>query len=179
MADPRCPACGAALEGVVAYPLVVSTCRPCGGIWLSNETATRALRWHNPNLLRTALELATKATAPSRDGQVKRLCATCRAPMLATPMWDERVLIDICAEHGTFFDPGELEKVLNRRVPPPSFSYTSEDELEAFREALRAPVLDDDHARTNQALNVDELDQIMGWIIGTLVDAFHAAKRRW
>jgi Zn-finger nucleic acid-binding protein len=178
MDDDVCPACGAKLGSVVAYPLMLSACATCGGIWLSNTTANAALRERNPNLLRVAIELAMNATAPSRDGLTDRLCVTCRAPMVRTPMWNERVLIDVCEQHGTFFDPGELEKVLNERLPPPSFSYTSAEELEEFRKQLRAPVFEERRhwQRYPGTLTAGELEQIMNWVFGTLADAFRGRK---
>lgn len=167
-----CPACAEALTSAVAWPLTVSACEACGAIWLSNSAAQAALRAHQPNLLRLAVRLADEAHAPSRDAGEARPCAECRVPMQVTPMWNERVTIDVCPAHGTFFDPGELKKVLDHRVPPPVFAHTTDEELARFRRELRSF-----ETNRNGEIDADEAHGFLTWVIGTLIDAWRDRRR--
>jgi Zn-finger nucleic acid-binding protein len=162
-----CPVCAGELAGTIVQPLMAYVCAPCGAIWLSNRAGHTALKRYNPGLLRLAVQVAENARTPSRDAGQTRACAECREAMRVTPMWNERVVIDVCDEHGTFFDPGELRKVLEERVRPPAFSHTSDEELEAFRHELRAMEVDGDGE-----LSPEEADSFLSWVFGTLLDAY-------
>jgi Zn-finger nucleic acid-binding protein len=106
-----CPRCDLALyEGKTAAVTLLG-CGECGGIWLDNTNAQRAVA----SIDAQVLELASRASSHARhdvDRSPPVRCAECRAPLRRVKTTRLAVEVDVCAEHGTWFDRGELRVVL-------------------------------------------------------------------
>jgi Zn-finger nucleic acid-binding protein len=81
------------------------------------ECETRALE--------TARDADAGATITEVDTNAPAACPVCGATMLRAPSPGTPVVIDVCAEHGTWFDHGELVLVVRalatqRGVAPPA-----------------------------------------------------------
>jgi Zn-finger nucleic acid-binding protein len=108
-----CPACGAAL--VRAHPTHgVFVCQACGGVFAdlaaSNalRTAAETARMAIVAVSETAAQHARIAVPADAPG---RMCPACRVVLGRTVI--AGVTIDWCASHGTFFDRGEIVRIVS------------------------------------------------------------------
>lgn len=113
----RCPHCRKRLVSVVAKGVELAGCGGCGGIWIDNASARKVLS--SPESV--FADLARRAGANARDREVRGLRASCP---VCTAVLDRVVVkgieLDVCDEHGTWFDPFELAvlvDVLTGRAP--------------------------------------------------------------
>lgn len=115
--DLACPRCKSPLYEGRANDVVLLGCGDCAGIWLENASAQLALKTLDRRVTDLARRASARAqTAPSKDARVN--CPDCKKPMPRVAR--SGVDLDVCMEHGTWFDRGELEIILNGlRVPPP------------------------------------------------------------
>jgi Zn-finger nucleic acid-binding protein len=115
-----CPRCGESLfEGRASSGVVLEGCGECGGIWLENANAQRALQTFD----RTLNTLSTQASAHAkREPAVtpRVSCPACNVPMGRTRVANTNIDLDTCAAHGTWFDRGELAAVLDALRPRPA-----------------------------------------------------------
>ncbi len=118
-AQPPCPRCKAPLFEGNAHGVKLLGCGICGGIFLDNEGSTRITRAPDAVIAHLAKRAKERAVMTTIDVSPKDLpCPACTAPM-------RRVLargfveIDYCASHGTWFDRGELNRVMDAYSPGP------------------------------------------------------------
>jgi Zn-finger nucleic acid-binding protein len=105
----RCPHCKKRLVTVVADGVSLSGCGACGGIWVDNASARKVLS--NPESV--FADLARRAAAGatgSRGKSEKPTCAECPAILDRSSV--QGIDLDVCAEHGTWFDARELETLV-------------------------------------------------------------------
>jgi len=92
-------------------------CGVCGGIWLDNDAAQKVTHHYSDHVVRMA-ERASQSAQRKPDVRSAAKCAQCRTEM------DRRtfgmVSVDVCGEHGTWFDAGELSTLVaaTRPLPP-------------------------------------------------------------
>jgi Zn-finger nucleic acid-binding protein len=106
-----CPRCDLALYQGRTAAVTLLGCGECGGIWLDNTNAQRAVA----SIDAQVLELATRASSHARhevDRSPPVRCAECRATLRRVKTTRLAVEVDVCAEHGTWFDRDELRVVL-------------------------------------------------------------------
>ncbi len=115
-----CPDCGIALFAARREGYRIDACGACGGAWLGHEEARRAFdeRSLAPALL--ADEAAKRAERRASRGA--RACPVCREDLVPTEVAEARVVLDVCASHGAWYDPDELRRVITavverQRVP--------------------------------------------------------------
>lgn len=103
-----CPRCGAALGAVSTPGLTRHPCSGCGGVWIDEEELRRLLEELRIDPLAPLGPLLVEA-GPLR-------CPRCRAPMAVerTVGGEPSAAIDVCSEHGAWFDPRELEHALHQ-----------------------------------------------------------------
>lgn len=114
--DDSCPACGAGrLEQVDLGALQqLSSCRRCGGIWLTARTVPKLLGAAADH----ALGFEPKELDMFWDGQLRPVrpsylrCPDCRQMMLRRAHAEARVVVDVCSAHGIWLDHGELPQLL-------------------------------------------------------------------
>jgi Zn-finger nucleic acid-binding protein len=106
-----CPRCDLPLYEGTTSAVTLLGCGDCGGIWLDNANAQRAVA----SLDARVTALASRASTHARriaDRATAARCASCRAPMRRVKTTQLEVEVDVCAEHGTWFDKDELTLVL-------------------------------------------------------------------
>lgn len=111
-AELDCPACNARLAPVRSA-LPAMGCAGCGGMWLGPDATVHVMRGLGDALERevdhAARDVARDAKAPSVPDD-SRVCPQCAQPFTRTRV--ERVELDTCFTHGTFFDAREVAEVL-------------------------------------------------------------------
>ncbi len=102
-----CPRCATELVAVGA-PYPRHTCSGCGGVWIDEEDLRRMLEAIAIHPLAPLGPLELEA-GPLR-------CPRCREPMAVerTVGVEPTEMIDVCADHGVWFDPDELALALER-----------------------------------------------------------------
>jgi Zn-finger nucleic acid-binding protein len=108
--EPRCPRCGDALRRVEQADVVVWVCGRAEGVWLDNDVGQRLVRAELPR--RVLAALGERDATPAVELHARLSCPFCRAPLTRTGVPAAHVDVDVCAAHGTWFDRGELERVL-------------------------------------------------------------------
>ena len=108
MRELRCPHCRKRLVTAVVKEVSLSGCSGCGGIWIDNVSARKVLA--QPELVYG--ELAERAAENARGGAYVQnpVCAECPAVLDKTMV--QGITLDICAEHGTWFDSRELQRLV-------------------------------------------------------------------
>ncbi len=103
--ESRCPHCRKRLVGVDVDGVHLQGCARCGGVWVDNKSALRILGAPR----RIFIELATRAAKNAQVAATRAaqpLCAVCPAVLDRTII--HRITLDICSDHGTWFDAHEL-----------------------------------------------------------------------
>jgi len=105
----RCPHCRKRLVTVRAEDVSLSGCGACGGIWVDNASARSVLS----NPLPVFADLARRASAGatgSRGKSEKPTCAECPAVLERSSV--HGIELDVCPDHGTWFDGLELDTLV-------------------------------------------------------------------
>ncbi len=109
-----CPRCDLPLHVRLVSDLVLDECSRCGGLFL-DRLAKRLLAEQNVDraeALFAALANTPEPTGPPAD-KPQLACPVCQGAMVRKlSATGAGVVIDICKSHGTFFDGGELHKLL-------------------------------------------------------------------
>jgi Zn-finger nucleic acid-binding protein len=109
-----CPRCGLYLAPLQVEGAALLVCNSgCGGLFADVEASQRIMHGLNRQLLAVAHELAMGK--PERDGGLPLSCPVCSSRMIRSDQPAAMVSVDACATHGTWFDAGELQKVMRVR----------------------------------------------------------------
>jgi len=107
-----CPRCDSKLFGANTGAITIHGCGMCGGIWLDNAASKRVVERMEP----VALDLADCASSRAQHTVDKTEtgipCAVCGQAMQRTRVAEATVDVDICPEHGTWFDCDEMQRVM-------------------------------------------------------------------
>ncbi len=107
-----CPRCRVGLFTVRAGVVDVHGCGICGGIWLDNA-GSRAITQHNdPQISALAARAAMNAAVRSGPRAEPIDCPVCNKRMQRVNA-AQLAELDICAQHGTWFDAGELGRIVS------------------------------------------------------------------
>ena len=114
-ADAPCPRCDRPLAGRLVGDVVIDECGGCAGVFLDKLAIERVVtdrRQARAEALLGALQRGDAPLVPAGRMYVK--CPSCRVVMnrkqFAT---GARVVVDVCRDHGTFFDAGELPRIID------------------------------------------------------------------
>lgn len=129
--DVHCPSCGALAQqpGVRPCPrcelpltprqvsdLVIDECSSCRGLFLDDVAIERVLADDHHTRAQALLDAVARTAhqpTPPAGGRMYVKCPTCRTVMnrklFAT---GSGVVVDVCKQHGTFFDAGELPAII-------------------------------------------------------------------
>jgi Zn-finger nucleic acid-binding protein len=128
MATPlACPRCSTqALVENRGARIAAHACPACGGVWLGSSLAGRlqhALEHGEAiglcDLARDAGELAAlKARCEAAVDRVGIPCPACTAPMTHSLLERAGIVVDTCPLHGTWFDRGELQHLVDCTKDP-------------------------------------------------------------
>jgi Zn-finger nucleic acid-binding protein len=93
--------------------VVMNGCGACGGLWLDNDGSRRVVA----QVDKEVEELASRAEANATN-EVDTVagglpCPVCNAVLKRVRIAKADLDLDICGAHGTWFDRGELQKVMN------------------------------------------------------------------
>jgi len=108
--DTRCPSCNETLQPARTTWHVLA-CSGCGGVWTDAAASRRIVSVVDRELV----EVANVAAAQVADRETPdpnastRGCPVCSAVL--RPVRAARVTVDVCAEHGTWFDRDELGRL--------------------------------------------------------------------
>lgn len=111
--DAQCPDCKKALRSFASSVGLLQACERCGGQMVSHDLL-RALIEEREALGRAVAALADVPRGNPLESAVRyRGCAICGDMMNRKNFGGTSgIIVDVCAKHGTFFDAGELPRVL-------------------------------------------------------------------
>jgi len=101
----RCPRCRKRLFTATVKEVELSACGGCGGIWIDNASARRVLADPEPIFAEMATRAGTNAQARSTETK-ERICPACPSVLDKTRV--HGIELDVCPDHGTWFDAFEL-----------------------------------------------------------------------
>jgi Zn-finger nucleic acid-binding protein len=142
-----CPRCQIPLEAVVIGTANLQECKKCEGLWADKEVFLQICADREKQA--SVLNLGVPATA---DG-VKRMeekifylpCPVCQQLMNRVNFAQcSRVIVDVCRDHGTWFDKDELREIVEfiRSGGMEKARLREIDELQRSREQLRSSQID-------------------------------------
>lgn len=112
----RCPGCRGSMVTAQVGPLMLADCTKCAGVWL-DAAAFEALRANTE--AQAAVLHGTEAgrgAAVAEAGQERiryRPCPRCKQMMNRINFAKySGVIIDVCRDHGSFFDRDELQRIV-------------------------------------------------------------------
>lgn len=114
----RCPRCRSLLAPRSCGTHALHLCNRCGGIWGQRFASAHLETDLGPE----AVTAAHEAAARSQTWDVKEeiSCPECQAPLSRIEAGPLKVPVDVCQQHGVWFDRTELEKVqASRGLPKP------------------------------------------------------------
>lgn len=109
----NCPRCEARLDRLEAKDTTFKACGRCGGVWLDRRTWDR-VRSAQPKAVVVAAErLAARShLEPPTEGATIP-CPACAHPMDVTRLAFAPLEVDVCPEHGVWFDRSELGQAVD------------------------------------------------------------------
>jgi Zn-finger nucleic acid-binding protein len=112
-----CPRCGRTLGRVAIGSAAFDECGPCGGLWLAPSAfeAICAERESQAAVLGAALPALAPREPATVDAPPERYwpCPECRRLMNRFNFAQSSgVLLDVCRDHGIWFDAGELRRIV-------------------------------------------------------------------
>lgn len=104
-----CPVCSIPLFAASKDGYRIDACGKCGGSWIAHTDLRRMIDTSEKAPVELA-RMADGAPASTRDRTTKtRECPECRSALVTENL--AGVDIDVCGDHGTWFDRHELEQV--------------------------------------------------------------------
>lgn len=114
-----CPRCRDRMTPVVVGELSVNDCGRCDGVWVDPPTFERLCSQREHATLEVLASgrgpRGAAAPARSRPERIRyRRCPDCGKFMNRVNFARASgIVLDVCREHGTFFDPGELKRLVD------------------------------------------------------------------
>ena len=112
----KCPRCSLDMSSVMIGDAPVRECNRCEGLWLDTIVFQLicADREHQSIVLGDALATAEHHTSIAHDEQVRYVpCPHCRQLMNRINFANcSGVVVDVCKQHGTWFDRDELRQIV-------------------------------------------------------------------
>ncbi len=112
----NCPRCAVPLTAQQADRFLMHCCFQCGGLFLDGTTSKRVVDALDPKAIEASdhasrharTNVATDAIAP---------CPVCAKALDRMPIPAASVTVDVCRDHGVWFDRDELHKVVIAVTP--------------------------------------------------------------
>lgn len=131
------PSCHLNSRRLGKQKMAVLECPACAGMWLGHEVFELLAERTRDTALPEGIIGTEKPNPLDQAGPMYRKCPRCRKAMNRTNFGKQSgVIIDRCKNHGTWFDPGELDGVL-RWIKKGGEARTLRRQAEAAREAER------------------------------------------
>jgi Zn-finger nucleic acid-binding protein len=193
--DRPCPACGAewrlVSRNLGGGGITVLECGGCGGLWLGNPVFVLLEERARREGRRAALE-GLRLPSPDRatsavEPPVYRPCPECGRLMHRRNYGRKSgVILDVCGDHGLWFDRGELDRVLRwirRGELERSERLAEEESRHAARAAARERAAELEFASGGSLSSPVETGGVLwmagaatdfvGWLIGWVGDRLH------
>lgn len=108
-----CARCLRPLTTYRAGAFEVDACLACGGLFIDNAASRELVRAFDRDLVRVATTIGIGKGETVGPGVYQRdlACPRCSGPLAPVKLPSAGAEIDVCAEHGTWFDANELPKV--------------------------------------------------------------------
>ena len=105
----RCPRCHKALARASVHDELVDACQHCDGLFVPHDVLARMVKAAH------ATESPNEEPRPALDRDVRYLgCPRCGETMQRMNFGTRSgIIVDVCRAHGTWFDRGEIEAVLD------------------------------------------------------------------
>lgn len=109
----NCPRCLRELNTYQAGVFVVDACLSCGGLFIDNAASQELVRAFDRDLvgIATTIGIGKGETIGANVIQRNLGCPKCTSNLMPVHLPSASAEIDVCAEHGTWFDANELPKV--------------------------------------------------------------------
>lgn len=135
--DAPCPRCEQPLHARLVGDLVIDECRGCTGVFLDRVAIERVITDRRQARADALLGALGKAAVAPQAGRLYVKCPSC------TKLMNRRqfalgagVVVDVCRDHGTWFDPGELPRIIEF-VMSGGLEAAERAEIERLREQAR------------------------------------------
>jgi Zn-finger nucleic acid-binding protein len=147
--DHPCPRCETPLGGRLVGDIVVDECMKCRGLFLDHVAIQRVVtdrKQSRAEALLGALPRAELAPVPAGTRMYIK-CPVCRVVMNRKQFAEGAgVVIDVCKAHGTFFDIGELPRIIEF-VQQGGLEKAERKELDRMRQNAKRDQQDARHAQ--------------------------------
>jgi Zn-finger nucleic acid-binding protein len=137
----ECPDCGATLQPVQCFGVVVDECPRCKGRWFERDELRKARESVDDDLRWLDFEPFTVdvGTAPAGG----KRCPRCRVGMVSVPYGGSGVVIEVCPRcRGTWLSSGEFERMVRHLEDlvdsQPASAYLKEA-VQELREVVTGP----------------------------------------
>jgi Zn-finger nucleic acid-binding protein len=139
--EPKCARCKAKLFAKEVHDIRLFGCGVCGGVFLDNEGSTRITRARDQDLAVLAERARQHAVTAADTRPAGIPCPTCERAMQRVRAAGA-IDLDICDAHGTWFDAGELTRVMAAyaQIAQKNGAAEAEARLSALRDQQRAQV---------------------------------------
>lgn len=120
----NCPRCRTPLNPQQAQRLTMHCCYSCGGLFLDGAASRRVVEAVDPSAMATAQQVSQSAQRPVATDAVAP-CPICARALERMPIPAANVTVDVCSEHGVWFDRDELQRVVQAVAPQASAQRTT------------------------------------------------------
>jgi len=166
----RCPRCDQHLIGRLVSDVLLDECDGCGGVFVDAAALERILkerRQARADALLGAIPRAELAP-PSGDGPVYVKCPDCSTLMNRRAFArGAGVVVDVCRQHGTWFDAGELPRVIEFAMDG-GLERAAADEAEQRRQEARR--LETERRKSQIVIAASDAEADRGRKLSNLID---------
>ncbi len=113
----NCPRCSVPLTAQQAERLLMHCCFQCGGLFLDGATSKRVVDALDPLAIEASNHAAKNAHAQVATDAIVP-CPACSKALERMPIPAASVTVDVCREHGVWFDRDELHRVVSAVATP-------------------------------------------------------------
>ncbi len=106
-----CPRCPQLLYEIRVDSVELAGCGECGGIWVDSKSIPLAMGRVDKRIEELAGRAAEHAVFRA-DTSRTAACPVCHFSLQRVPLARAGIVVDFCANHGTWFDRAELGRVL-------------------------------------------------------------------
>ncbi len=132
-----CPRCLTNLVSLRVGAVAVRGCPTCAGVWLDPDTNRRMAEGFDEEAVAAVRAHSSKAKVKVDESVGNLSCPVCRKALRRHRIDNAWLDVDICDDHGTWYDKGEVERVtqaLNAPVATGDWrSVADPDEHEPYR----------------------------------------------
>ena len=114
----RCPRCETKLERLTTKNTPFDGCEKCGGVWLARAVWDQVQSARSSKVVDRSNEVSARSRKTVKPDAAPIACPSCHQPMHVTRVAMTDVEVDVCTEHGVWFDRDELGQAV--RGPRPS-----------------------------------------------------------